>query len=110
MNFQNRHYYHGHDFHCEIKMPPGRDGKLIVTLWGGDSGREFGILADDKLLGTLKLQARKPGAFFDETFTVPAALIRGRTDTFGRPVDRVVIRFKSRNSDVAGGIFGVRME
>jgi uncharacterized protein len=108
--FQNRHYRHGHDFHCEIKMPEGRDGKLIVTLWGGDTGREFDILADDKLLGTLKLQANKPGEFFDETYTLPATLIQGRTDNFGRPVDRVVIRFKSRNSDVAGGIFGLRME
>ena len=91
-------------------LPPGRDGTLVVTLWGGDVGREFDIFADEQLLGTQKLQSNQPGAFFEEKFKVPASLIQGRTDNFGRPVDSVTIRFKTKNSDVAGGIFGLRME
>jgi Beta-L-arabinofuranosidase, GH127 len=103
-------YRHGNDFSYTLKMPPGRDGKLVVTYWGEDVNREFDVMANDRVLRTQRLQNNKPGQFFDETYNVPADLIRGKTNNFGQPVDSVTIRFKSRTQDVAGGVFGLKME
>lgn len=107
---QDRSYRHGPDFSYVMKLPPGRDGKLIVTYWGGDVGREFDVLANETILGTQKLQNARPGEFFDVTYKVPATLIQGRTNAYGQPVDTVTIRFKTRNADIAGGVFAIRME
>ena len=52
----------------------------------------------------------RPGEFYEETYAIPADLISGKTDGFGRKVETVSIRFRSRNNDVAGGVFGIRVE
>ena len=109
-SFKNRSYRHGDDFRYVIKLPPGRDGHLIVTYWGGDSGREFDVLADGKVVDTQKLENARPGVFFDQACTVPSSLIQNRTNAYGQPVETVTLRFKTRNTDVAGGVFAIRME
>ncbi|MCB9179806.1 MAG: glycoside hydrolase family 127 protein [Flavobacteriales bacterium] len=108
--FQERTYRDGSDFSYTLKMRPGKDGKLVVMYWGGDIGRVFDVLANDRVLRTQRLQDNRPGEFYEEVYDVPWELIRGRTDDYGQPVERVSIRFKSRTQDVAGGIFGLRME
>jgi len=108
--FKDRSYRHGPEIRHVIRVPQNRDGKLIVTYWGGDVGREFDIFANDRRIGTQKLQNHKPGEFFDVTYTIPHELVRGRTDGFGQKVDTVTIRFKSLNRDVAGGIYAIRTE
>lgn len=108
--FNNRHYRHGQEFSYVVKVPQGVDGKLVVTYWGDDVNREFDILADGEKLGTQRLQANRPGQFFDASYVIPASLTLGRTDAYGQKVDEVAIRFKVRSGDVAGGVFGVRVE
>lgn len=108
--FNGRTYRHGPEFSYSVKLPLGRDGKLIVTYWGGDRNREFDIFADDQRIGTQTLQNQKPGEFFEQTYPIPQSLIEGRTDGFGQKVDSVTLRFKTRNEDVAGGVFGIRVE
>ncbi len=108
--FNGRSYRHGNEFSYVMKVPTGRDGKLVVTYWGNDVNREFDIFADGKKIGTQKLQNNRPGKFFEASYVIPAQLTRGRTDAFGQKVDSVTIRFKSRNSDVAGGVFSLRTE
>jgi hypothetical protein len=108
--FKDRPYKHGSEFSYVLKVPAGKDGKLIVTYWGGDVNREFDLFADVQRIGNQKLQGQKPGEFFEQTYRIPFDLIRGRTDSFGRKVDSVTIRFKSRSQDVAGGVYGIRTE
>lgn len=109
-NFNGRTYRHGSEFSYELRLPPGRDGKLVVTYWGGDVNREFDVFADDRQVGTQSLHNQHPGEFFEECYTIPAALIEGRTDAYGQKVASVKVRFRSRNHDVAGGVFGIRVE
>lgn len=109
-SFNERSYRHGTELSYVIKIPQGRDGKLMVTYWGGDVNREFDIFADDLKIGTQRLRNQHPGGFFDEAYDIPATLTRGRTDPFGRKVETVTIRFKSLNRDVAGGIYSIRTE
>lgn len=108
--FHDRTYRHGHDFSYQLRMPPGRAGRLIVTYWGSDGGREFDVLANERVLATQRLANNRPGEFYEETYEVPAELIAGETNAFGKKVETVTIRFRSRNKDVAGGVFGLRME
>ncbi len=109
-SFQSRTYRHGPDFSYEVKVPTERSAKLVVTYWGGDSAREFDVMADDRVLRTQRLDNKKPGEFFDEVYEIPADLVRGKTDSFGRPLDHVTIRFKTKIGDVAGGVFAIRVE
>ena len=108
--FKERSYRHGSKFSYIVKVPQSRDGKLIVSYWGGDVNREFDILADNQRIGTQSLHNQKPAEFFEETYPIPFDLIRGRTDSFGQKVESVTIEFKSRTRDVAGGIFAIRVE
>jgi hypothetical protein len=108
--FQERTYRHGPDFSYQVKVKADRDCKLVVTYWGGDANREFDVLANDRILGTQKLQNNNPGSFFEQSYEIPADLVRGRTDDFGQPVEQVTVRFRTRNQDVAGGVFGLRVE
>lgn len=108
--FNGRHYRHGSEFSYVLKVPQGRDGKLVVTYWGGDVNREFDLFANDHRIGTQQLRNQKPGEFFEESYSIPQDLTKGRTDDYGQKVDSVTIRFKSRNHDVAGGVFGIRVE
>lgn len=108
--FGGRTYRHGPEFSYELKLPQGRDGTLIVTYWGGDVRREFDLFADEHQIGIQKLENRKPGEFFEERYRIPASLVEGRTNAFGQKVESVSLRFKSRNHDVAGGVFGLRVE
>jgi hypothetical protein len=109
-SFNGRIYRHGEDFSYELKIRADRTNRLVVTYWGGDKDREFDVLANDHVLRTQKLDSNRPGTFYDETYEIPPDLVRGRTDDFGRPVEVVTVRFKTRNQDVAGGIYALRIE
>lgn len=104
--FMNRTYRHGQDFSYRVKVKSNAATKLVVTYWGGDVNREFDVLADDRVVGTQKLQNNKPGAFYEETYDIPPDLVQGRTDDFGQPVDHVTLRFRTRTHEVAGGVYG----
>tara|TARA_Y100001933_G_scaffold249523_2_gene284613 strand:- start:14 stop:967 length:954 start_codon:yes stop_codon:yes gene_type:complete len=108
--FNGRTYRHGHDFSYQMRVPPERDASLVVMYWGSDVRRVFDVIADDRVLATQELMNNRPGEFYEETYAIPADLISGKTDGFGRKVETVSIRFRSRNNDVAGGVFGIRVE
>jgi hypothetical protein len=108
--FMNRIYRHGEDFSYRVKVKSDRVTQLVVTYWGGDVNREFDILADDRVVGTPKLQNNKPGTFYEETYEIPPDLVQGRTDNFGQPVEHVILRFRTRTHVVAGGIYGLLLK
>ncbi len=75
---------------------------LVVTYWGGDRGRTFDILANDRLLATQELKGEKPGEFIEKRYRIPTDVLTAATD------GRVTVRFVAKVW-VAGGIFDVRL-
>jgi hypothetical protein len=75
---------------------------VVVTYWGGDSGRTFDILANGTLLATQELKAEKPGEFIEKRYPI-------QPDVFAAAADgRVTIKFVAKVW-VAGGIFDLRL-
>ena len=74
----------------------------MVTYWGSDGGnREFDILVDGTRVATQKLQNNKPDTFYDETYSIPPELTRGK--------QAVTVKFQAHPGRWAGGVFEVRV-
>ena len=103
-------YRDGKTFGYDLKISPDAPSVLVATFWGGDVGRTFDILANDRVIGTQKLDNPHPGQFFEARFPIPFELISGQTDALGQKLDKVTIKFVGVNGSVAGGLFGLRTE
>lgn len=79
-----------------------KDVDLVVTYWGGDSGRTFDILANDRLLATQELKAERPGEFIEKRYRITADALTVAAD------GRVTIKFVAKVW-MAGGVFDVRL-
>ncbi len=80
-----------------------RAGPLVLqaTYWGDERGRTFDILVDNVKVATQKLNADRPGKFFDVEYPLPPALTTGKT--------QVRVRFEPADGNTAGPVFGVRL-
>lgn len=80
-----------------------RPGPLVLqaTYWGEERNRRFRILVDGVLVATERLEANKPGEFFEQDYAIPVSL------TDGKPAVRV--RFEPEERVSAGPVFGVRL-
>ena len=75
---------------------------LLCTYWGSEAGdRTFDILVNGKKIATQTLHQDQPDAFFDKEYPIPPSLVKGK--------DAVTVRFESHPSNMAGGIFGLRL-
>ena len=103
--FNERNWRHtgaGGWFSYQLKVQPEAPLDLCCTYWGSDGGnREFDVLVDGKKLATQKLESNRPGKFYDEKYSIPADLTKGKTS--------VTIRFQGLPGKIAGGVFGVRV-
>jgi DUF1680 family protein len=103
--FDGRHWRHATDggwFSYEMKVQPDRPQSLLVTYWGSDGGnRVFDILVDGTRVATQKLQYNKPDTFYDETYSIPPELTRGK--------QTVTVKFQAQPDRWAGGVFEVRV-
>ena len=109
-SFHGRAYRHGKEFGWTVKVSTESPTNLVVTYWGGDSGREFDILINDEKVATETLTAEKPGEFIEKCYAIPLAVVAGKTDALGQKVETVKVTFLSRNKKPAGGVFGLRTE
>jgi uncharacterized protein len=80
-----------------------RPGPLVLqaTYWGEERNRRFRILLDGVLIATERLEANKPGEFFEQDYPIPAALTQGK--------QTVRVRFEPEERVSAGPVFGVRL-
>ncbi|MDE1149393.1 MAG: glycoside hydrolase family 127 protein [Azospirillaceae bacterium] len=80
-----------------------RDGAMVLqaTYWGDERKRLFHILVDGTRIATQKLDAERPGEFFDVEYAIPANLTAGKSS--------VVIRFEPETGHSAGPVFGCRV-
>ncbi|MFX4084786.1 beta-L-arabinofuranosidase domain-containing protein [Sphingobium yanoikuyae] len=91
------------DGHFQFRMKV-KSGPLILqaTYWGEERNRLFDILVDGQKIATQKLDADRPGEFFDVTYAIPEALTRGKST--------VMIRVQpAPGMTRAGPMFGARI-
>lgn len=87
-------------FSWDLKVLPSVAQDLVLTYWGGDRGRRFDILIDGEKLATQRLNAAHDGAYFDQSYALPAPLTAGK--------EKITLRLQGTNTWV-GGVFGVRI-
>jgi len=88
-------------FSYDMKVTPDQPVCAIVKYWGGDGGRVFDILIDDKKIATQNLNGSRPGEFMDVTYAIPVEMTKGRK--------KVTIKFQAHKGGTAGGIFACRI-
>jgi len=99
---EGRRWRHGSRFQYKLDPRGGKAADLVVTYWGGDSGREFDILANDTLLASEKLSGEKPGRFIEKHYPIPPEVLSRSNNGL------VTIKFVAKKR-VAGGVFDVRL-
>ena len=97
-----RHALDGGWFSWDLKVLPNQAQKLCVKYWGGDTGgREFDVFADAERVATVRLDNNRPGEFYEETYSIPERVTRGK--------EKVTVNFQARPGKMAGGVFGCRI-
>lgn len=99
---EGRHWRDGQWFQYTMDPRGEKAVDLLVTYWGGDTGRTFDIFANDTLLATQQLDGSHPGKFFEQRYTIPAAVLTAASH------GRVKIKFSAKVW-IAGGVFEVRL-
>ena len=96
-----RHAYDGGWFAYDLAVPTNGSADLVVTYWGGETGRRtFDILVDEQKLATQSLHQDDPGHFWDKTYPVPDDLTKDK--------DKITVKFQAEPGNYAGGVFGLR--
>ena len=80
-------------------MLPDTPQELVCSYWGSDVGRTFDVLVDGVKLATETLNNNHPNQFYDATYPLPPALLKGK--------DKITVRFEAHLGSIAGGIFGL---
>jgi hypothetical protein len=101
--FQGRRWRHGRRFQYTLDLHGASSAELVVTYSGGDRNRNFDVFANDTLLATERLNAEKPGEFFERHYPLPAGVVSAAAN------GRVTIRFSANTGSLAGGVFDVRL-
>lgn len=89
-------------FEYQMRVPSGQPAELLVTYWGSDAGnRRFDILVEGQKVASEQLVGRLPNELFEQSYGVPTALTRGKS--------QVTVRFQAQPGNFAGGVFGLRL-
>jgi hypothetical protein len=80
-------------FEFDMKGGPGAL-ILLATYCGDERARDFDILVDNVLLATQRLDADRPGLFFDVQYAIPQALTRAQR-----------VRVRTADGGTAGPVF-----
>lgn len=101
--FNNKSYRDANNgwFSYTMKVDTAKPLVLVCTYWGGDAGRSFDVLIDDKKIATQQLTGTPPNQFFDVEYDIPTDLVVGKSS--------VVVTLKSAFGSFAGGLFGSRV-
>ena len=99
---EGRRYRDGQSLQYTLNPRSEKAVDLVVTYWGGDSGRTFDILANGTLLATQELKAEKSGEFIEKRYPIQPDVLAVAAD------GRVTIKFVAKVW-VVGGIFDLRL-
>jgi len=78
----------------------GASLELIVTCDGGEQGRSFDLLVNDRVIATVESSGTQRNRFVDTAYAVPADLAATGTLT---------VKFASRDKSRTSSIYGVRL-
>lgn len=97
----DRHWRHAAAwFSYDLKNKSGQGKKLQLTLFGGDSNRNFDVYINQILVATMKLTGERGGVFYEQIIPLPDALTSSPSLT---------VKFVAHAGSLAGGIYGVRL-
>lgn len=99
---QGRRWRHGKWFEYTLDTQGETAVDLVVTYWGGDSGRRFQILANGRLIAEETLTGTHPGEFFAKRYPLPTDVLHAASD------GRISLRFVATHW-LAGGVYDVRL-
>ncbi|MCC6491214.1 MAG: glycoside hydrolase family 127 protein, partial [Candidatus Hydrogenedentes bacterium] len=93
-----RHAEPGGWFSWRMAAPKDTPAELLVTYWGGDTGRTFDITVNGEIVATPTLQPERPDALVDRVYPIPQELTNGK--------EHITIAFRANHETIAGGVFG----
>lgn len=88
-------------FSYDVQCDPAVKQALRCTWWGGDTGRSFRILVDEKEIAQVKSGDGQRNEFIDVDYPVPQELTQGKT--------KLTVKFQADPGSVAGGLFEMRV-
>jgi DUF1680 family protein len=90
-------------FSYDLKVVQGEPLELVLTYLSRDGGnRYFEIFANDRKIGEQKLRAETFTEMIERNYPIPADVIKGK--------EKVTIKLKSVPGNIAGGIFGCKIQ
>ena len=99
---KNRHWRDATGwFSYDLKNKDAKAKSLRITYYGKDSGRNFKILVNGKVIATPQLQGEKGDVFYEVDYELPKDLVAAS--------EILNVRFEALPGSVAGGIYGVRL-
>lgn len=97
-----RRWRHGRVIQYTLQAQEDIPFDLSVVYSGDDAGREFDILANDKLIATQVLTRERRGGFVEKRYSIPATVLKPASG------NRITIRFVGKKG-LAGGLYDVRL-
>ncbi len=77
--------------------------ELRVTYYGGERGRTFDVVVDERVIAKVALEGGKRDEFVDVGYAVPEDVVRAAAD------GDVVVKFVAREGARTGSVFDVRL-
>ncbi len=97
---RDKHWRHSRSwFSYQLKNEKQRGKKIVITCYGADNGRNFDVLVNNTVIGTVNLTGDKGNTFFDLEFNIPEELNR----------DILEVKFVAKKGSIAGGIYEVKL-
>ncbi|MFB6320018.1 beta-L-arabinofuranosidase domain-containing protein [Saccharicrinis sp. FJH54] len=89
-------------FSYELRNPDKVPVKLRVMYFSGDRGRNFNILANNKVIAEVNLRGRRGNDFYTVDYDIPDDIALSTSGTF-------IVKFEAKEGSVAGGVYEVRL-
>ncbi|UJH90804.1 glycoside hydrolase family 127 protein [Antarcticibacterium sp. 1MA-6-2] len=100
---QNRHWRDATGwFSYELKNRDHNAEKLQITYYGKDSGRQFSIYINEKILAEENFQGEEGDLFFSKEYKLPE-------DLDHKDREKIIIRFEANPGSRTAGIYDVRL-
>lgn len=98
----DRRWRDGRSIQYTLATKGERATELVVTYFGGDTGRTFDVVVNGIVIATETLKGEKPNEFIERTYPVAG-------QAMGKAVNgRITVKFVAKDG-LAGGIFGLRL-
>lgn len=99
----DRHWRHARGwFSYDLNDPKKEADKVRITYAGGDSGRRFDILVNQKVISSVTLEGSQNESFYSVEYELPEEIVKESNGI-------LTIKFQAKPGSIAGGVFGVRL-